>query len=368
MSSAVRWGRAALTARTGRGIAPRCAVFLIACAGLGCADDPPVAPVPLPPPLTSGSPPPAVLVLNTLSETISRLDLATGTMVVQAALAGTWTNRIDAAAGGRLLLVANSGSNEVALLDGGSLVPAGAIDVGAGKSPWLAREVQDGRALVSNWLASEVRLLDLRERRVGEGAATTPGPEGFAVVGDTAFVACTNYQGAVGAYGEGHVDVVDLSVPRVVASIVVSTNPQHVVLGSHGLLHVVCTGDYTPGAPGRVDVVDRGSLAVVASIPVDGSPGCLAEGPDGAMWVAGYSGGIHRYDPGSRQLLDDPIDPALDRTGLAAIAADLAAGRIYVAAFDDDLLFAVDAASRQVVGEWAVGDGPVDVLVVRPNP
>jgi YVTN family beta-propeller protein len=38
---------------------------------------------------------------------------------------------------------------------------------------------------------------------------------------------------------------------------------------------------------------------------------------------------------------------------------------VYVTAFEDDLLLAVDAATRQVVDAWIVGDGPVDVRVVR---
>ena len=343
----------------------RFAWFLLAAATFGCVDDHEVAPVAPPPPTGSGSVAPAVFVLNTLSETISRLDLDTGTMLVQAAVAGTWTNRIAPAVSGQRLLVTNSGSNTVSIFEESNLTPAGTIDVGEGKNPWLAREIEDGRALVSNWLASEVRILDLQHRSVGPAAITTPGPEGFAVIGDTAFVACTNFQGTEGVYGEGHLDVVDLREPRVVASIVVSTNPQDVVVGPDGLVHVVCTGDYATGSTGRVDVVDPVSLAVVESIPVGGSPGCIVEGPDGAMWVAGYSGGICRYDPVTRQILSDPIDSTAQRTGLSAIDADDTTGRLYVAAFEDDLLLAVDATTRLVVDAWLVGDGPVDVLVVR---
>lgn len=335
---------------------------------LGCAEDPPVAPV-APPAVDGRSVSPAVLVVNTLSETLSRLDLDDGTMRVQAAVAGTWANRIDVAYGGHLLLVTNSGSNEIALLDGTSLEPIGTIDVGQGRNPWLARELEGGRALVSNWLSSEVCILDLRRRRAGATVTTTPGPEGFAVIGDMAFVACTNYQGAEGSYGEGHLDVVDLSVPRVVASVVIGKNPQDVLVAPDGLVHVVCTGDYAAsgGTEGRVDVVDPVALVVVASVLVGGSPGCAALGPDGAMWVAGFSGGIRRYDPATREILHDPLDPSLDRVGLSAIAADGPGGRMYVTSFEEDLLLAVDAATRQVVEAWIVGDGPVDALVVRPQ-
>lgn len=332
----------------------------------GCAEEPLRPPGPEGPPVGALPGAPQVLVLNTLSETISRLDPATGSFTVQAAVTGTWTNRITSAANGTILLVTDSGSNEIALLDAGDLARLRTIDVGAGSNPWLARAVDASRGVASNWLKGEVRLLDLARGTAGAAIPTTPGPEGFVVLGETMFVACTNYEGAAGTYGEGRVDVVDLAAPRVVASIPVGTNPQDVLLGPDGMLHVVCTGDYSAGQPGRVDVLDPSLRAVAATVPLEGSPGRVAAGPDGAMWVAGVTGGIQRYDPFARTVLPDPADPALRASGLSAVAADPADGRIYVTAFEDDLLIAVDAATGTVQEAWIVGDGPVDVLVSRP--
>jgi len=344
----------------------RALVLLLAAASFGCVRESPTEPVAPPPPVGTGHATPAVYVLNTLSETISRLDLTTGTMNVQAALAGTWANRISVADDGALLLVTNSGSNSIAVIAPGNLGTQQSISLGPNKNPWLACGLPDGRALVSNWIASEVQLVDVRHRTAGAVAHTSPGPEGFAVRGDTAFVACTNYQGQQGSYGQGHLDVVDLRGPSVVASVAVSTNPQDVVLDSTGFVHVVCTGDYA-GAGGHVDVVDPRTLSVVASIPIAGAPGAAVQGADGAMWVAGFSGGVTRYDPATRQVLADPLDVALQIPGLSAIASDPSAHRIYVADFDDDLLLQVDADTRAVTNAWLVGDGPIDILVFLPN-
>jgi YVTN family beta-propeller protein len=346
----------------------RAALALLAAGLAGCGDEP-VAPLAPQEPRLPGTPwsgPARVLVVNTLSETLSSLDPDTGTMTVQAALAGTWANRASATADRRRFLVAASGGNEVAILDAGDLSPVGTIHVGAARNPWLAREVDAGRALVSNWLASEVRVLDLQRRTAGAPVPTNPGPEGFAVAGDVAFVACTNYQGAQGSFGEGRLDVVDLGAARVRRSIAVGRNPQDVAVGPDGRVHVLCTGDYG-AAGGRVDVVDPSTLAVVATVVLGGSPTRLAPGPDGAMWVVGFAGGLRRYDPATAQLAPDPEDAYLASAALSAVAADDDAGRVYVASFDDDLLVAIDAATVGVADAWLVGDGPVDVVVNRPE-
>ncbi len=343
----------------------RIAVVLAAVALAGCADESTAPTAPETPPLGSLPTAPRVIVINTLSETISALDLDTGTMNVQAALAGAWTNRATASPDARLLLVTDSGDNDVRVLDAGSLATLARIDVGLGKNPFLARALGDGTALVSNWLTAEVQLLDLAGERPAATIATTPGPEGFVVVGDRAFVACTNYQGAAGTYGEGRVEVIDLAERRLVTSLAVSRNPRDVVIGADGRIHVVCAGDYG-AAPGRVDVLDAGATSVVGSVDLGGSPARAALGPDGAMWVVGFYGACRRYDPTALTVREEPIDPTLPSTGLSAIAFDATAGRAYVTAFSDDLLLAIDVASRLVVDLWLVGDGPVDVLVQRP--
>jgi DNA-binding beta-propeller fold protein YncE len=345
----------------------RAARFLLAVLALaGCTPDPLRPPTPGDPPVGAPAGTPQVLVVNTLSETISRLDLSTGAFSVQAAVTGTWTNRITAAANGTLFLVADSGSNEIALHDAADLARIGAIDLGPGSNPWLARAVDARRGVASSWLKGEVRLLDLAHGTAGAAIPTTPGPEGFVVLGETAFVACTNFLGSEGSFGEGRLDVVDLAAARVVASIPVGTNPQDVVLGPDGMLHVLCTGDYSPAGPGRAVVVDPSLHAVAATVPLAGAPGRIAVAPDGAMWVVGHAGGVQRYDPFSRAILPGPADSALQSARLSAIAADEAGGRVYVTAFEDDLLIAVDAAAGTVAEAWIVGDGPVDVLVSRP--
>jgi hypothetical protein len=115
-----------------------------------------------------------------------------------------------------------------------------------------------------------------------------------------------------------------------------------------------------------VHVFDPVTLAPAGSVALGGSPGRLVRGEEGVMWVAGFYGGLRRYDAATLAVLPDPADPSLRADGLSAVAWDPAGGAAWVTSFDRDLLVRVDGASLAVTGAWLVGDGPVDVLVVRP--
>ncbi|MEZ5066571.1 MAG: hypothetical protein R3B81_17715 [bacterium] len=329
--------------------------LLAGCASSPTEPDPPIDPDP------EGTP--RVLVVNSQSETISRLELDTGELTVQAATAGTWVNRITRH-GSRLLLT-NSGANEIALLNAWDLAPAGAVDLGPGANPWTAVGTSVSQAIVSDWLAGDVRRIDLATRSAGPPLATTPGPEGLAVTGSIAWIACTNYVGGNTGYAEGRVDVVDLDAWSVVASVPVNTNPQEIAVAADGRLHVLCTGDYGL-EEGSVCVVDPVTRAVAQEIPLGGTPGRLLLASDGTAWATGFAGGVRRYDTSTLALLPAPSDPTLGEPGFTGLDEDEVTGTIWIANFDADLLLSVDPVAGTVTDAWIVGDGPVDVLVVRP--
>lgn len=331
----------------------------------GCGE---VPTYPAPPISPQGDPrdvPARILVVNTLSETISSLDPATDVLHVQAALGGTWTNRITAMPDRRQLLVTNSGSNEVIVLDAIDLAVIRTIDLGPGRNPWTTVAVDGWHAIISNWLAGTVRLAVAATGTIGPPLATTPGPEGMATTNGLAWIACTNYR-SDGDWDEGRVDLVDLAAWRVVGSIPVGRNPQEIIVGPDGNLHVLCTGTYGGGATpeaGSIHVLEPNSRTTVGVIDLGGSPGRLAANTNGEVWVVGFGGGLRRYDAASRTLLPEPTDPSLLVSGLSAIAFDEKGEFAYITWFDGDLLLRVDVDAVVVTDAWITGDGPVDVLV-----
>jgi DNA-binding beta-propeller fold protein YncE len=338
--------------------------------GAGCEEEEPADPnLPLLPTGSAASIPSRVLVVNTLSETLSSLDPDRRTMTVQAAVVGTWTNRARVTPDARTILIANSGDNGIEVLNARDLSRRGEIDLGPGSSPWIAVPVSDHEAVVSNWLSNDVRLLRFGLGSAGPPIATAPGPEGVALRGRIAYVACTNFAGSEGSYGAGVLEVVDLEAGTRIRSIEVGTNPQDVIVTSDDRLHVLCTGDYGVGGSerGRVHVLDPETGETEEVLDVGGSPGRLAEDGQGIVWVAGFDGGVRRYRSVSLEVLPDPPDPTLRAPGFSGVAIDAVTGTVYVTNFDTDRLLAVDPEEAITESEWLVGDGPVDVLVVRPD-
>ena len=319
---------------------------------------------------TGAKAPARIVVVNTNSETLSNLDPSTGEMTVLAAYVGTWANRISVVPGGSSYLVAASGDNEVQIIDAWNLSLKRAIDAGPASNPWLALAWDWRWAVVTNWTAGNVRILDLAAGSAGPAVPTSaPGPEGIAVCDGRAYVACTNFLGAGGSYGEGRVDVVDLAAGSVVASLNVGMNPQDVIVATDGLVHVLCTGNYPTSAdPVEASVyrIDPLASAVVDSLAIGGWPGRFAQGPPGEIWAVGWFGGVRRYSSEPLARLPAPPDPELTQPGFSAIAWDPATTTMYVTHFELDLLVAIDAVSLAVRDSWLVGDGPTDVIVSRP--
>lgn len=312
--------------------------------------------------------PAQVLVVNSLSETLSRLVLDTGEMTVQAAVTGDQVNRIDRQ--GSLFLVAASGANQIELFQAWDLERFGAIDLGPGANPWLAIPWGESSALTTNWLSSDVRRLDPADQTAGAPLPTSPGPEGIAVANGFAWITCTNWSGSENEFGPGTVDVVDLSAWEVVDTVPVGRNPQDVLVASDGRIHVLSTGTYGGGnepASGVVTVLDPTSRAVIDTIDLGGSPGRFVEAPDGTIWVSGFFGGIRRYGAMDLTLRPELTDATLLSEGFAGLDVEPESGDIYVVNFDADLLLRVES-SGSIGDVWIVGDGPIDVHVAPELP
>ena len=344
-------------------------VAWLACLVLaGCLEEPEVV-APDRPPGTGTTPAPRVLVVNSLSETLSSLDLATSEMTVRAALLGRWPSRLESAGNERILAVA-SGDNAVDVLDARSLAVVHSIDIGIGANPWHAFPYSNRHAIVSGWQAHEVRRIDWVLGRASAPLPTHAGPEGIVVSGTLAFVACTGYVGGDEGYETGRVDVIDLDAWTVVRSIDVGRNPQDLCMDASGRVHVLCTGTYGAGSKpeaGSVHIVDANSFAVEAVVPLGGSPGRFVCTDAGIVWVAGFEGGVRRYDAESGAILPELADATLAAAGFSAVDWDATTDTIWLTHFELDLLLAVDASSGAIDDQWIVGDGPGDVLVFRPE-
>ncbi len=305
-----------------------------------------------------------VIVLNGLAETLSVGNLDTGEWNQNTVTVGETPNHLALAGGGSHLLVTASGANAVQVVELENWSVVREIDLGPGSNPWETQlqhpDLDDPIAYTTEWLAHSVAKIDWQRGAVLARIPVAPSPQGLAWVGDKLYVASTRFADDPTLAQWGVVSAVQND--SVVAEIRVGRNPQSLIrVGDE--LHVVCTGRYGL-AEGQVMIVDTHTDRVTDSLAVGGSP-AFAAAIGRRVFVTGYAGGLMEYDAPSRSIVHDAENPGVPIDGLFGIAVNPVVPSLWVAAFEDDVVFET-APDPLSIRPYPVGDGPQSIVVRVP--
>jgi len=302
-------------------------------------------------------------VVNSLGQTLSKLNLETGQVTNNIVETGEGANEILIE--GDKAYVVNSLENNFQIIDLITGQTIGTIEILQGVNPYYAALEGTERAFVSNLLSGNVSVLDLAANSE-TGVINTGGiPEGVCVAGDYLYV--TDVVDYSGNWQPGKVYAYDLATLTLQSTATVGINPQIVKMGPDGNLHVICTGDYNT-VVGEVDIVDPISMMVMQSMTLGGTPGSLVFTSDGIGYVGGGGwsgdGSVYSYDALTYTVVHDSNDPIVvpsPALGLSITQDD----NVLVCCFNSDELVKLDSAG-ELLGTYAVGDGPISVAVFVP--
>lgn len=332
-----------------------------------------------------------VLIANSLSETLSRLDLTTtpARMEPQVALTGQAPNALLLY--GSEILVVNSLSNSVQLLDRQTLSQVAEYSLGSRTNPWDAVIVGD-TAWVSCWVSQEVVGLDLTDGTIhqriaaptSDGLPHVPGvttrayPQGMAqdLNESRIYVALPNLNAQFLPAGAGVLwtltrdgdsfqsDGITVLEPAANAADVTVSN-----IGGRPAVIVACAGDFEPGTGyrenGTLTWLDGVTLQVREHRLVESAPvRVTARGP----WA---------YAPGAQTGDVVALEFGATAAPVRITLPDAGAGQNYASAvafgddttllalqFNSDRLYAIDVRTWTVSGGVTTGDGPVALLVL----
>lgn len=339
MSSAVRWGFAALAALTA--LAPQ--------ASKAVAHH-------------------AAWVVGANDGSVARIDIDAGSVEANLATVGFLANRIEADPSGSWAVVVCSGSDDLYLLDLATAAVTATIPLPAGTNPWDA-EILGDRIFVTALLRDRVHVVDVSTRTLVTEIPVGKAPEGMCVAGGVLWVANTGFDFTTFEWQPGSVTAIDPVTYAVLATLPVHLNPQECVRSADDRVHVVCTGNF--GAiEGQVDVIDPVAANLVASLSVSGYPGTatVASGsPTAYLGVTTTSFGteVLAYDTQSFAWIhgvDDPLLPSFDFYGNLRTTAD---GRLLTTNFPADFLLVETPSAPGSPSTFLVGDGPIDLAVVK---
>lgn len=304
-----------------------------------------------------------ILVINNLSETLTLVDRAGGSVTLNARSLGLVPNRIRLARD--KILVVNSISDDLWVINATTLDTLRTIRFPDGDNPWDVAAVNDTLCVVSMLLADRVIFVNHSAGRILDSVPVGVSPEGMLTAVGRIWVANTGFNFGDYTYGQGSVSVINASTHAVIATIPVGTNPQSLALSPDGTIHVVCTGNYADKT-GIVYILSASGLNVTDSISMGGMPGDLVIAPDGTGYLAagGWadSGLVFRYNALTHDLLNGVAHPWHSARGVTAVLPRLEGG-VYTLCFDADSVIEhrLDGTIAQA---WQVGDGPQAVISI----
>ncbi len=243
-----------------------------------------------------------LFVVNSGSETLSRIDLETGTVNNAFAVLGDMPNRL--ACNTQYIYIVNSGDNSVQKIDITTGATLTDIYLGTTVSPYDLIIDQDF-LYVSGGLSSQVYKIDLATDTVIDQVAVGCNPAGMAIAANKLYVGNTAY---MENYSNCSVSVIDLDSFEVLSTIPSNANPQY-LLATGNQIHVSCTGNYMT-IQGSIQIIATGSDVIYHTIEMGGWCGDLAITPAGIVYVADIGNdNVYAYDASNWELLYSPYNP-----------------------------------------------------------
>ncbi len=316
---------------------------------------------------------PSYLVLNSLGETLSWgqwLDPLENNIIT----VGSMPNQI-LYIDDENIFVAASGENRIEryTLSGDDISFSEQYPMPAGSNPYLIY-YHGGFIFTSLWVHGGVGVIDVATGATEVVASFCNGPQGIFADDEFIYATAGNLDPITFEYGPGQIWKLGRTF-EIISMMEIGTNPQQIIEGPDGNLHVICTGDYGE-IEGAAYIIDREDFEIVDSVFLGGTPQRLAlDASSGIVysvtslyesWVGvPGSGRILAYDGNTHDLIwsvDDSVN-ALSGTGL--VGFDVLGGYAYIPSMDSSYLEIVELEAGGVaeVGIFTTGYGPLDVQV-----
>lgn len=215
-------------------------------------------------------------------------------------------------------------SHKIEVIDVNTNKSEGTIDAGAGKSPREMMVVNDTLGLVTNLYDNSVSAVNLKEMKVFKRILTSANPDGIALSGERAFVACSGFGGGT------MVSVVSATELRETSMLTVWPNPSQVAVDENGMVYVLSIGQYNDyGNPlddvwGAVTVIDPSVPAVVDTIHFSSHIFKIALARGGVGYVSGEDT-VWQIDTRERRVVKPFVTGAC-----YGLAVDAALGDVYI--------------------------------------
>lgn len=243
-----------------------------------------------------------LFVLNSGSETLSKIDTQSGETDNAFAVLGSMPNRFVCSQDH--IYVVNSGDNSVQKIavETGNTVET--IYLGTTVNPYDL-VMAEGYLYVSGGLNNQVYKIDLASDTVVDQVSVGSNPAGMAIYEGKLYVGNTDY---LGNYGNCSISIIDLFSFNVINTVPTGVNPQY-LLEVNGYIHISCGGNWST-VMGSIQILDTVSSSIVHTIDMGGICGDMTLTSAGIVYVGdAMNSGVYAYDASSWEVIYTPISP-----------------------------------------------------------
>lgn len=291
---------------------------------------------------------------------------------------GKWPNHIFENDG--KLYVANSGNNNIQIIDASTLQSTGSVEVSPFSNP-MRSAVSNRKLYVTNMLGQGIDVYDFDKDTLYtielDGIPMENGTDAIISKGDLIFAGVKNYSVDydtwLTTYNIEHIAVIDAAADIVVASFEAGINIADMLINEENELHVLSKGN-GDDITGFVRVFDLAAADFVnySQIELGSQPGAFALNSEGMVYVAvsglnpdwtGY-GGIMKYNSINNQVLNGPEDMVFSssESGILGICLD-GYDKVYASLFDKDQLVVIESDTLKTT--LTTGSGPQGMYFVK---
>ena len=241
-------------------------------------------------------------VVNSGSETLSRIDFETGEVDDVFCVLGLYPNRVGLTS--EFAYIVNSGDNSIQKVDLSSGTTIADIYIENSSNPYDII-IDEDYAYVTGGMINKVYKLDLNTDSVESSIFVGGNPAGMAILDGKLFVGNSDYGTG---YSNCSVSVIDLFTFSVEATIPTEVNPQFLA-AINGNIHVSCGGDWST-IFGKICIIDPASNTITNTLDIGGVTSNFTLMPNNIVYVAdGFSSSLYAYDADTFEIIYDSLNP-----------------------------------------------------------
>ena len=241
-------------------------------------------------------------VVNSGSETLSRIDFETGDVEEVFCVLGSMPNRVELTS--EFAYIVNSGDNSIQKIDINTGNTITDIYIENSSNPYDII-IDENHAYVTGGMINKVYKIDIETNEMESSISVGGNPAGMAILNGKLYVGNSDYGTG---YSNCSVSVVDLETFSVEATIPTEVNPQFLA-AINGNIHVSCGGDWST-VFGKICIIDPTSNIVINTLNIGGVTSNFALMSNNIVYVAdGLSSSLYAYDADTFEIIYDSSNP-----------------------------------------------------------